>query len=153
MLVYQNMELILDALRTSPAPPSNSDLITPSPIQSLPLHPVAYLTAIIDSVAPLIKIRQQRGLLGGGASMPIPVPLRLRQRRRTAIQWILASAEGRREDKFADRVAKELLSVAEGRSSSWEKRARVHKMAISARANIKAASMGRRVRSKSIRGK
>ncbi|EXJ63892.1 hypothetical protein A1O7_00227 [Cladophialophora yegresii CBS 114405] len=149
----KNMELILDALRTSPAPPSNSDLITPLPIQSLPLNPVAYLTAIIDSVAPLIKIRQQRGLLGGGASMPIPVPLRLRQRRRTAIQWILASAEGRREDKFADRVAKELLSVAEGRSSSWEKRARVHKMAISARANIKAASMGRRVRSKSIRGK
>ena len=85
--------------------------------------------------------------------MPLPVPLRLRQRRRTAIQWILASAEGRKEDKFADRVAKELLSVAEGRSSSWEKRTRVHKMAISARANIKTASAGRRVRSKSIRGK
>ncbi|KAJ9607125.1 hypothetical protein H2200_008197 [Cladophialophora chaetospira] len=147
----KNMDSILDALRTSPAPPSNTDLITSLPIQSLPLNPVAYLTAIIDSVAPLIKIRQQRGVLGGGASMPLPVPLRLRQRRRTAIQWILASAEGRREDKLADRVAKELLSVAEGRSSSWEKRARVHKMGISARANLK--STGRRVRRKSIRGK
>ena len=144
------MESILDTLRTSPAPPNNSNLITPEKIQSLPLNPVAYLTAIIDSVAPLIKIRQQRGLLGGGVSMPIPVPLRLRQRRRTAIQWILASAEGRREDKLADRVAKELLSVAEGRSSSWEKRARVHKLGITARANIRIAAMGRRVKKKGI---
>lgn len=147
------MDIILDTLRTSPAPASNPNLLTSLPLSSLPLSPIEYLTAIVDSVSPLIKIRQQRGLLGGGASMPIPVPLRLRQRRRTAIQWILASAEGRREDKLADRVAKELLSVAEGRSSAWEKRARVHKLAISARANVKAAMMGRRVRSKSIRGK
>ncbi|KIW96247.1 uncharacterized protein Z519_03315 [Cladophialophora bantiana CBS 173.52] len=149
----KNMQFILDALRTSSVPPSNKDLISPLPLQSLPLSPVAYLTAIIDSVAPLVKIRQQRGLLGGGASMPIPVPLRLRQRRRTAIQWILSAAEGRREDKLADRVAKELLGVAEGRSSAWEKRARVHKMAISARANVKIAANGRRIRTKSIRGK
>ena len=147
------MEFILDALRTSSTPPSNSNLITPLRPQSLPLSPVAYLTAIIDSVAPLLKIRQQRGLMGGGASMPIPIPLRLRQRRRTAIQWILASAENRREDQFAERVAKELLGVAEGRSSAWEKRARVHKMAIGARANIKISAQGRRVRTKSIRGK
>ncbi|OAP58217.1 hypothetical protein AYL99_07307 [Fonsecaea erecta] len=149
----KNMQFILDALRTSSAPPTNKDLISPLPLQSLPLTPVAYLTAIIDSVAPLVKIRQQRGLLGGGASMPIPVPLRLRQRRRTAIQWILTAAEGRREDKLAERVAKELLGVAEGRSSAWEKRARIHKMAISARANVKIAANGRRTRTKSIRGK
>ncbi|KIY00371.1 uncharacterized protein Z520_04056 [Fonsecaea multimorphosa CBS 102226] len=149
----QNMQFILDALRTSSAPPTNKDLISPLPMQSLPLSPVVYLTAIIDSVAPLVKIRQQRGLLGGGASMPIPVPLRLRQRRRTAIQWILTAADGRREDKLAERVAKELLGVAEGRSSAWEKRARIHKMAISARANVKIAANGRRTRTKSIRGK
>ncbi|KIW78859.1 hypothetical protein Z517_08698 [Fonsecaea pedrosoi CBS 271.37] len=149
----KNMQFILDALRTSSAPPTNKDLISPLPLQSLPLSPVAYLTAIIDSVAPLVKIRQQRGLLGGGASMPIPVPLRLRQRRRTAIQWILTAAEGRREDKLAERVAKELLGVAEGRSSAWEKRARIHKLAISARANVKIAASGRRTRTKAIRGK
>ncbi|OAL25390.1 hypothetical protein AYO20_10500 [Fonsecaea nubica] len=149
----KNMQFILDALRTSSAPPTNKDLISPLPLQSLPLSPVAYLTAIVDSVAPLVKIRQQRGLLGGGASMPIPVPLRLRQRRRTAIQWILTAAEGRREDKLAERVAKELLGVAEGRSSAWEKRARIHKLAISARANVKIAASGRRTRTKAIRGK
>jgi small subunit ribosomal protein S7 len=144
------MQYILDTLRTSPAPPASTNLVSSYPSAFLPLNPVAYLTAIIDSVAPLIKIRQQKGLMGGGQSTPLPVPLRERQRRRTAIQWILSAAENRREDKFADRVAKELLSVAEGRSSSWEKRTRVHKMAISARANMRMLS-GRRIRSKSIR--
>jgi hypothetical protein len=147
------MESILETLRKSPAPPSSTNLISSLPLESLPLHPAAYLTTLIDSVAPLIKIRQQRGFLGGGASMPIPVPLRLRQRRRTAIQWILASAESRSEDKLADRVSKELLAVAEGRSSSWEKRTRVHKMAVGARANIRIASTQRRSRTKTIRGK
>jgi small subunit ribosomal protein S7 len=74
--------------------------------------------------------------------MPVPLPLNKRQRRRTAIQWILTAAESRREQNLADRVAKELLNVAEGKGSAWERRQRVHKLAISARANIKAALGG-----------
>lgn len=151
------MASILDSLRTAPAPTSNAavtdrGLLTDLPRESLPLEPVQYLTALIDSVAPLVKIRQQRGIMGGGASMPIPIPLGKRQRRRTAIQWILAAAENRREPKLADRVAKELISIAEGRSSSWERRQRVHKLAISARANVK-SGLGGNVKIKKIRGR
>ena len=113
------------------------------PRSTLPLHPVEYLTTLIDSVSPLVKIRQQRGLAGGGASTPIPVPLGVRQRRRQAIQWILAVADNRRETNLSERVAKELLKVADGTSGVWERRAMVHRLAVTARSNI-AKSLKRR---------
>src|SRR5271169_1544076 len=120
------MSIILDTLRTAPPPqpnPSfpNRTLLTTQPRNLLPLSPVQYLVTAIDSVAPLLKIRQQRGVAGGGASLPLPVPLGVRQRRRVAIQWILASADNRKEVNLADRVAREIINVAEGKSSAWEK--------------------------------
>ncbi|EXJ89075.1 hypothetical protein A1O3_02139 [Capronia epimyces CBS 606.96] len=148
-LAQKNMDEILDNLRKAPVPSASAGghtLITNLPYEALPLSPIQYLTAIIDSVAPLVKIRQQKGILGGGASMPVPVPLQRRQRRRAAIQWILAGAENRRETKLAERVSKELIAIAEGRGSAWERRQRVHKMAMSARANVKAALSGPRRR-------
>ncbi|KAJ9631205.1 uncharacterized protein PV06_03998 [Exophiala oligosperma] len=153
-----NMTTILDILRTAPVPSAAGNeqsstgtersLVSTVPREALPLEPIKYLTAAIDSVAPLIKIRQQKGIMGGGASLPLPVPLGLRQRRRTAIQWILSAAESRRELTLAERVAKEIINVAEGRSSAWEKRQRVHRLAISARANIRIAAGGRRIKKK-----
>jgi hypothetical protein len=131
---------------TSPAlpnPPTDNP-ITSLPRATLPLHPIEYLTTIIDSVSPLVKIRQQKGMAGGGASTPIPVPLGVRQRRRQAIQWILNAADGRRETRLADRVAKELVRVAEGQSGVWERRAMVHRLGISARSNVRSALMRRR---------
>ena len=103
----------------------------------LPLSPVEYLTAAIDSVAPLIKIRQQLGVAGGGAALPIPVPLGVRQRRKTAINWILDASANRKETRLADRVAREIINVAEGRGSAWDKRAQVHKMGTTSRINVK----------------
>jgi len=140
------MDEILDNLRKAPAPAGSHALITSLPPDQLPLSPVQYLTAIIDSVAPLVKIRQFKGVLGGGASMPVPFPLKRRQRRRAAIQWILAGAENRRETRLAERVSKELMAVAEGKGTAWDRRQRVHKMATSARANVKAAIGGPRRR-------
>ncbi|PCH04667.1 Sodium/sulfate symporter [Penicillium occitanis (nom. inval.)] len=126
----KDMEFILDTLRTS-APPKidhRRRLLTSLPSPQLPLNPVIYLNLLVDSVSPLIKIRQQKGLAGGGASVPMPVPLAMRQRRRTAIRWILEAAEKRKDGKLAARVANELLAVAEGRSGVWEKREHVHKI-------------------------
>lgn len=74
-------------------------------------------------------------------SLPIPVPLSLRQRRRTAIMWVLDSAlkkksRGSGPTMFAQRFADEIISVVEGKSSVWDKRAMVHKSATSARVNL-----------------
>jgi small subunit ribosomal protein S7 len=159
----QNMSIILDVLRTAPTPSSQSNVAGRAllsdhqidtekskapwiPRSNLPLSPIQYLTSAIDSVAPLVKIRQQKGLAGGGASTPIPIPLKVKQRRRTAIKWILASAEGRKETSLAERLAKEIIKVADGSSSAWDKRQLVHRMAVSARSNVRSSLQRRRKR-------
>jgi len=136
--------MVLNHLRTSPPPRTNParPLLPGSPSPShLPLHPAQYLTLAIDSVAPLFRIRQLSGIAGGGRTLPVPMPLRARQRRRIAFQWILDAVEkrpnrgsGRR--MFPARVAQEVIAVAEGTSSVWEKRQLVHKMGTTSRANL-----------------
>lgn len=74
--------------------------------------------------------------------MPIPVPLRVKQRRRTAIKWILESSEKRGDVHLADRVAREVMAVAGGGSGVWEKRAMVHRLAITARSNVRNVGKG-----------
>lgn len=137
------MSYILDQLRTSspPQPSSKRPLLPGPPSPQLPLNPVLYLTLIVDSVAPLIKIRNQKGIAGGGAAVQIPVPLMERQRRRTAIKWIIDASDKRRDSRFAVRVAQELISVAEGKSGVWDRREQVHKLGVAGRANL-----GRRMR-------
>lgn len=136
------MALILSHLRTSPPPSVTRPLLLGAPPPShLPLNPIMYLTLAIDSVAPLLRIRSQRGAAGGGASLQIPVPLRIRQRRRKAMEWILEAASKRKsrgsgKGQFAQRVAEELIAVVEGRSGVWERRTAVHKLGISARSNV-----------------
>ncbi|CZS99284.1 hypothetical protein WAI453_008247 [Rhynchosporium graminicola] len=140
----RNMSFILNQLRTAPPPNTNPSfpLLPGTPPSShLPLNPIGYLTAAIDSVAPLLRIKSIRGGAGGGAALQIPVPLGLRQRRRTAVQWIIdaaskKSSRGSGRGQFAQRVADEIISVVEGKSSAWEKRAMIHKTGTSARANL-----------------
>ncbi|KAF5860761.1 low-affinity phosphate transporter [Aspergillus alliaceus] len=134
----KDMAFILDHLRTAspPQPNPKRPLLPGPPAPQLPLNPVLYLTSIVDSVAPLIKIRQQKGIAGGGVSVQIPVPLALRQRRRTAIKWIIDGSDKRRDTKFAQRVANELVAVAEGRSGVWDKREQQHKLGIAGRSNL-----------------
>ncbi len=146
------MSLILNHLRTAPPPVLNParPLLPGSPPGShLPLDPIGYLTLAIDSVAPLLRIRSQRGGAGGGVALQIPVPLGLRQRRRQAVMWILDAASKKRsrgsgKGQFAQRVAEEVISVVEGRSAVWEKRQLVHKTGTSARANLNYGQMKRK---------
>lgn len=138
------MSFILNALRTAPPPrfnPSKPLIPGHPPAHHLPLDPIEYLTLALDSVAPLLRIRSERGAAGGGAALPIPVPLGKRQRRRQAVMWILDSVNKRANrisgrGTFAQRFADEIVSVVEGRSSAWEKRLQVHKNGTTARNNI-----------------
>ncbi|KAK5130699.1 hypothetical protein LTR08_001729 [Meristemomyces frigidus] len=148
----RNMSYILSALRTS-SPPTYSAarplLPGAPPASHLPLHPVLYLTLALDSIAPLLRIRSQRGAAGGGVALQIPVPLGPKQRRRQAFMWILDAASKRKSkgsgnDMFASKVAEEIVAVVEGRSSIWEKRAAVHRMATTARSNLMVGRGGRR---------
>ncbi|KAK4502101.1 hypothetical protein PRZ48_005524 [Zasmidium cellare] len=143
-VAQRNMATILTILRTAPAPTySEARPLLPGapPASHLPLNPTLYLTLAVDSVAPLLRIRSQRGAAGGGVALQIPVPLGLRQRRRQAFEWILDAAVKRKSrgsgnDMFAQKVAEELIAVIEGRSSVWEKRQGVHRLGTAARANL-----------------
>ncbi|OHF00234.1 30S ribosomal protein S7 [Colletotrichum orchidophilum] len=140
----RNMAMVLNFLRTSPPPivnPRYPLLPGAPPPAHLPLNPVLYLTLAVDSVAPLIKIRRIAGGAGGGRPLELPAPLAVRQRRRAAFQWILdvvnkKSSKGSGRTQFAHRVADELIAVAEGRSSVWEKRLAMHKLGTTTRANL-----------------
>ncbi|EPE34601.1 Ribosomal protein S7 [Glarea lozoyensis ATCC 20868] len=152
-VAQRNMAFILNFLRTSPPPQTNPDrplLPGSPPAYALPLNPVLYLTLAIDSIAPLLRIRSQKGAAGGGTALQIPVPLGLRQRRRTAITWILDAASkkksrGSGKNQFAQRVAEEIISVVEGRSGVWDKRGLIHKSGTSARANLMFGQKRRRI--------
>ena len=143
--------MILNHLRTAPPPSVNPlrPLLPGAPPPShLPLNPILYLTLAIDSVAPLFRIRVQKGAGGGGASLQIPVPLAIRQRRRQSVLWILDAASKKRNrgsgrGGFAQKVAEELISVVEGKSGVWERRGGVHKLGVSARSNLKVLSRRR----------
>ena len=87
-------------------------------------------------------MRSLKGAAGGGVALQIPVPLQERQRRRVAVKWIMEAASKRRgrgsgQSQFAHKVAEEVISIAEGRSTVWERRTLVHKMGVSARSNLK----------------
>ncbi|KAH6617838.1 ribosomal protein S7 domain-containing protein [Chaetomium sp. MPI-SDFR-AT-0129] len=140
----RDMAMILNYLRTSPPPrldPSRPLLPGSPPPNHLPLDPTLYLTLAIDSVAPLVRIRGYKGMAGGGRSFDVPMPLELRQRRRTAFKWILDVARkkqsrGSGRTMFPHRVAEEIVSVVEGRSSVWDKRLLAHKLGTANRANL-----------------
>ena len=146
---------MLTHLRTAPAPtlspPGTPRRILPLPQhtptqQYLPLHPIFYLTFAIDSIAPLVRIRSQRGLAGGGVALQMPQPLSLRQRRRAAIVWILEAVEKRKGSTsgFAKRFAEEIVGIVEGRSSVWSKRENVHRMGVMGRSNLAMVRGGKR---------
>lgn len=137
----QHMAEVLTHLRTAPAPrpnPMRPLLSSSLPAHHLPLNPAAYLATAIDSVAPLLRITSLAGAAGGGAALQIPKPLQQRQRRRTAITWMLEASEKRKGglSSFSKRFAEEVISVVEGKSAAWEKRAGVHRLAVTARNNL-----------------
>ncbi|OAA68047.1 30S ribosomal protein [Niveomyces insectorum RCEF 264] len=140
----RDMAMVLNILRTSPPPkfnPARPLLPGHPPAARLPLDPVTYLTLAIDSVAPLIMIRNYTGMAGGGRALPVPAPLAARQRRRVAFMWLLElvnkkPSRGSGRGMLASRVAEEVVAIVEGRSSLWEKRQQVHKQGTSARINV-----------------
>lgn len=124
---------MLDSKRLIPGHP---------PPSHLPLNPILYLTLAIDSVAPILRIKQLKGQAGGGLALQVPTPLSVRRRRWEAIHWILDAASKRKnrgsgKDMFAQRVATEIIAVVEGKSTTWVRRDGLHKQAVAARANIR----------------
>lgn len=138
------MAMILNFLRTAPPPilsKKHRMLSGHPPASHLPLNPLLYMTLVIDSVAPIVRVTYLKGGAGGGRALEVPGPLSVRQRRRTAFQWILDVVSKKRSTgsgrtQLAHRIAHEIIAVAEGRSTVWDKRLGVHKLATASRVNV-----------------
>ncbi|KAM0286733.1 hypothetical protein ACHAQH_000753 [Verticillium albo-atrum] len=148
-VAQRNMAMILNFLRTSPPPIlSTKNPLMPGhpPGSHFPFNPVMYITIVVDSVAPLVKVKNIPGAAGGGRALEIPSPLAVRQRRRRAFQWILDAVSKKRSTgsgrtQLAHRIANEIIAIAEGRSGVWDKRIAVHKLATATRANLTAQAV------------
>ncbi|KAJ1324815.1 small subunit ribosomal protein S7 [Microdochium nivale] len=139
-----NMGLILNHLRTSPPPrinPMRPLLPGAPPPSQLPLNPLLYLTLAIESVAPMVRIFAMKGQAGGGRALEVPTPLPARTRRRLAVGWILDAvnkkkSRGSGRGQFAARFGDEIIAIVEGRSTVWDRRQILHKLATVSRANL-----------------
>lgn len=148
----RDMAMILNFLRTSPAPKINPQrplLPGSPPPEHLPLNPNLYVMLAVDSVAPLVRIRGFTGLAGGGKALEVPVPMSRRARRRTAFMWIMDVVEkktsmGSGKKMLAHRIGEEIVAVVEGRSTVWDKRNQVHKTGTSVRANLSSPALLKR---------
>ncbi|PVU97744.1 hypothetical protein BB561_000397 [Smittium simulii] len=67
----------------------------------------------------------------------VPYPLTIRQRRRQAIVWILEDSKKRREHKFHERLAAEILAIINGTSGVLVKKLARHKAILASRSQIK----------------
>lgn len=96
--------------------------------------PVKILHETLDKLAPLLNTQVQ--MTGFAKSKVVPYPLTKRKRIRFAVKWILEGAEKKKSPDFSVRLAEEIISAYEGKSSGYDKKALMHKNAIAQRAYV-----------------
>lgn len=96
--------------------------------------PVKLLYETLDKLGPLFHTKVQK--TGTAKSRTVPFPLDKRQRNRYAILWILEGSKKKKSLDFSVRLAEEIISAWEGKSSGYDKKMQLHKNAIAHRAYI-----------------
>lgn len=96
--------------------------------------PVKLLYETLDKLGPLFHTKVQK--TGTAKSRTVPFPLDRRQRNRYAILWILEGSKKKKSLDFSVRLAEEIFSAWEGKSSGYDKKTQLHKSAIAHRAYI-----------------
>lgn len=96
--------------------------------------PVKLLYETLDKLGPLFHTKVQK--TGTAKSRTVPFPLDKRQRNRYAILWILEGSKKKKSLDFSVRLAEEIISAWEGKSSGYDKKTQLHKNAIAHRAYI-----------------
>ena len=85
----------------------------------------------VNNVAPLVEVRSRRV---GGATYQVPIEVRPDRRTALAFRWIIQFSRARNDKSMALRLAKELMSAANGEGGSIKKKDDTHRMAEANRA-------------------
>ena len=80
----------------------------------------------VNNVSPLVEVRSRRV---GGATYQVPIEVRPDRRVALAFRWIIQYARTRGDKSMALRLAKELMSAANGEGGSIKKKDDTHRMA------------------------
>jgi small subunit ribosomal protein S7 len=97
--------------------------------------PITILYETLDKMGPLVRTNIQK--TGTAKARIVPQPLTQRQRNRYAITWILQGTKNKKSADMSVRLAEEIISVYEGKSSGYDKMSQMHKLAMQNRAFIK----------------
>ena len=85
----------------------------------------------VSDVEPKIEVKSRRV---GGATYQVPVDVKPNRARALAIRWILAAINKRNERTSVQKLASEIMDIANGRGASLKTRENTHKMAEANRA-------------------
>lgn len=96
--------------------------------------PVALLYDTVNRLAPVVTTRVKR--TGHAKNYTVPVALRKRQSENFALKWIIEGSEKKRSPDFSVRLAEEIISAYEGKSSGYDKRSQMHKAAMTNRSYV-----------------
>lgn len=97
--------------------------------------PVKVFYEALEKLGPLFDTRTEK--TGFAKNRVVPYPLNKRQRNRYAMNWILDGSNNKKSPALSVRLAEEIINAYEGRSSGYEKRARMHKEATAQRSYIR----------------
>ena len=97
--------------------------------------PMQVLAETLDKLGPLMSTKVEK--TGAAKNRTVPYPLNQRQRNRYAITWILEGADKKKSSDYSVRLAEEILSAFEGKSSGYDRKAQMHKSSIAHRAYIR----------------
>lgn len=98
--------------------------------------PVRVFYEALERLGPLFDTRTEK--TGFAKNRIVPIALDKRQRNRYAMNWILEGSNNKKSPALSVRLAEEIINAYEGRSSGYDKKARMHKEAITQRAYLKA---------------
>lgn len=97
--------------------------------------PVKVFYEVLEKMSPLFTVKTMK--TGFAKNIIVPVPLTKRQRDRQTIIWLLEGSDKKKSNDLSVRLGEEIVSAWEGKSSGYEKKARMHKNAIAQRSYIR----------------
>eukprot|EP00744_Colponema_vietnamica_P001941 GILI01003136.1.p1 GENE.GILI01003136.1~~GILI01003136.1.p1 ORF type:complete len:218 (+),score=70.77 GILI01003136.1:50-655(+) len=90
------------------------------------VRPSLYIRDVINNLSPPVEIKQSKK---GTQVINVPIPVTREKQIKTSLRWIVEAAMGRKEDKMADRLFREMEDVINNQGSAIKKKKELLKLA------------------------